>query len=189
FYNIKDDAGVRKPYPAVGRSQLAEQVPAVKKKFLRYKDYATASVDDIINAKTKANGQVFTCYETRSCWFENRGKGVFVQQVLPVAAQFAPVNAIIAADIDGDGIKDLVLAGNEYQADVMTGRYDASYGLLLKGSSNGRFTAIPMAGSGLALRGDIRSMLWLPGARGQQYLIAAANSDSLQVYKLNQAKR
>ena len=30
-------------------------------------------------------------------------------------AQFAPVNAIVCTDVDGDGIKDFILAGNEYQ--------------------------------------------------------------------------
>ena len=30
-------------------------------------------------------------------------------------AQFSPVNAIICDDIDNDGFKDLLLAGNEYQ--------------------------------------------------------------------------
>ena len=48
-------------------------------------------------------------------------------------AQFAPVNAIVCNDLDGDGIKDILLAGNEYQTEVMTGRYDASYGCFLKG--------------------------------------------------------
>jgi hypothetical protein len=53
---------------------------------------------------------------------------------LPIEAQFAPVNAIICADMDGDGIKDILLAGNEYQTEVMTGRYDASCSFL-KGNS------------------------------------------------------
>ena len=38
--------------------------------------------------------------------------------------------------------KDILLAGNEYQAEVMTGRYDASYGCFLRGSSNKTFTSV-----------------------------------------------
>ena len=49
-------------------------------------------------------------------------------------AQFAPVNAIICDDLDNDGYKDLLLAGNEYQTEVITGRYDASYGCFLRGA-------------------------------------------------------
>jgi len=41
------------------------------------------------------------------------------------AAQFAPVNAILVKDINQDGKVDLLLAGNNFQAEVETGRYDA----------------------------------------------------------------
>ena len=75
----------------------------------------------------------FNCDETRTCYFENMGNGKFVKHILPVEAQFSPVNAIICDDLDNDGIKDLLLAGNEYQMEVMMGRYDASYGCFLKG--------------------------------------------------------
>ncbi|WP_315815710.1 VCBS repeat-containing protein [Paraflavitalea speifideaquila] len=73
------------------------------------------------------------CDETGSCWLENIGNGKFVKRYLPMEAQFAPVNAIVCVDIDGDGMIDLLLAGNEYQTEVMTGRYDASYGCYLRG--------------------------------------------------------
>ena len=39
-------------------------------------------------------------------------------------------------------LKILLLAGNEYQAEVMTGRYDASYGCFLKGSGKKNFTPL-----------------------------------------------
>ncbi len=188
FYYIKNQDGTRSSGPAISRSQLAEQVPAVKKKFLLYKDYANAGLDDIFTNRAKENMQQLTCSETRSCWFENLGNGKFMQHALPVEAQFAPVNAVIAADLDGDGIKDLVLAGNEYQADVITGRYDASYGLVLKGNKDKTFTALPPRQTGLLLRGDIKSMVLLPAAKGENLLIAAANNDSLQVYRLKKPK-
>jgi hypothetical protein len=72
----------------------------------------------------------------QSCWIENAGNGKFIKHVLPKEAQFAPVNTIVCTDMNGDGIKDILLAGNEYQTEVMTGRYDASYGCFLKGSGN-----------------------------------------------------
>jgi len=60
-----------------------------------------------------------------------------VKHVLPIEAQFAPVNSILCNDFDNDGHLDLLLAGNEYQVEVMIGRYDASYGLLLRGNGKG----------------------------------------------------
>ena len=44
----------------------------------------------------------------RSCYFENMGDGKFIKHILPVEAQFAPVNSIICDDVDGDGFIDLL---------------------------------------------------------------------------------
>ncbi|MFT3934577.1 MAG: VCBS repeat-containing protein [Chitinophagaceae bacterium] len=185
FYNIKAQDGSRKLSPAISRSLLAEQVPGMKKRFLHYSDYAKASQKDIFKGVAKDKMQHFVCNETRSCWFENIGAGKFIKHSLPLQAQYAPVNTIIAEDIDGDGYKDLLLAGNEYQADVITGRYDASYGLFLKGSKDKTFVPIASKQSGLLLRGDIKSMVTIPvGNSKEKILVAAANNDSLQAFRI-----
>jgi len=104
--------------------------------------------------------------------------------VLPVEAQFSPVNTIICDDIDNDGFKDLLLAGNEYQAEVMTGRYDASYGCFLRGSSNKSFVSVPPASSGFVLNGDVKDMSLIRLLNGKKILLAAINNDSMRVFKI-----
>ncbi|MEO5681746.1 MAG: VCBS repeat-containing protein [Chitinophagaceae bacterium] len=184
FYFIKDRDGVRKSYPAIGRTQFAEQVPTIKKQFLQYEDYAHAGFDDIFKGKAKEHLLRFTCNETRSCWLENKGGGKFEKHILPMEAQFAPVNAIIATDLDGDGYKDLVTAGNEYQAEVMIGRYDASYGLVMNGSRDKIFTPLPFSASGFIIHGDVKSMALVPLVTGGRLLLAAVNNDSLRVFRI-----
>jgi hypothetical protein len=185
FYYIKDQDGVRRSYPAFSRSQLAAQVPAIKKQFLLYEDYAKAGLKDIFPGEFDTGLLSFYCDETRSCWLENIGNGKFIKHVLPMAAQFAPVNAIICADIDHDGYKDLLLAGNDYQTDVITGRYDASYGCFLRGNPNKEFTAIPAVKSGFILKGDVKDMALLEIGKGQRIVIAAVNNDSLRAFRIN----
>jgi len=185
FYYIKDADGVRRSYPAFSRAQLAMQVPAVKKKFLLNDDYARAGFEDIFPGKTKADVLHFFCDETRSCWFENVGNGRFVKHPLPVEAQFAPVNAIICEDIDNDGYKDLLLAGNDYQTDVITGRYDASYGCFLRGSNKGEFIAVPPDKSGFVVRGDVKDMALIRLAKGKRIVVAAVNDDSVRTFRIN----
>ena len=187
FYYIKDNDGVRRSFPANNRNQLAEQVPAIKKRFILHQDYAHASFDDIFKGKTKDMLQ-FSCNETRSCWLENIGNGKFVKHILPTEAQFAPVNAIICNDFDNDGFKDLLLAGNEYQTDVMTGRYDASYGCYLKGKSNKQFETVQPAQSGFIINGDVKDMSLIQLANGEKRILVAVNNDSLRVFKINGKK-
>jgi len=185
FYYIKDKDGMRRSFPAISRGQLAEQVPAIKKKFLLYKDYATATFNDIFKGKEKDSIFSFQCNETRSCWFENLGNGKFIKHPLPVQAQFAPTNAIICDDIDNDGFKDLLLAGNEYQTEVISGRYDASYGCFLKGSNKKTFAPVAPAESGFVLNGDVKDLSLLPLSNGKKLVLAAVNNDCLRVFRVN----
>src|SRR3989454_12464625 len=78
--------------------------------------------------------------------------------IFPVEAQFAPVYASLAADFNGDGHTDLLLAGNFYGVPPVLGRYDASYGLLLSGRGDGRFTAGDMGQSPLLIDGGGRHL-------------------------------
>ena len=59
FYYIKDKDGKKHSFPAFSRNQLADQVPFIKKKFIRYKDYAGATFDDIIDEKSKDRNAEF----------------------------------------------------------------------------------------------------------------------------------
>lgn len=188
FYYIKDKAGVKRLYPGINRRQFADQVPAIKKQFLHHADYAKATFDDIFKDRPKNSLRRYTCTETRSCWLENLGGGRFKRHVLPQEAQFAPVNAILCDDLDGDGVTDLLLAGNEYQNEVMTGRYDASYGCFLKGIAHKDFLAVPPARSGFVVRGDVKDMALIGGAKGRKMVIIAINNDSLKVMGVNSMK-
>ncbi|MBO9202624.1 MULTISPECIES: VCBS repeat-containing protein [Niastella] len=186
FYYIKDQTGKKRLYPAISRRQFADQVPAIKKQFLHHAQYAQATFNDIF--KDKDSLHHYTCTETRSCWFENTGNGQFRRHYLPPEAQFAPVNAILVDDFDGDGVTDLLLAGNEYQTEVMTGRYDASYGCFLKGIANKNFLAIPPTRSGFIVRGDVKDMALITTTRGQKQVVVAINNDYLKVMAVNLMK-
>lgn len=108
---------------------------------------------------------------------------------MPVEAQFSPINAIVCNDVNNDGYKDLILAGNEYQAEVIGGRYDASYGCFLLGSRNKVFTSVPSVKSGFILRGDVKDMELIHLSDGQKILLAAVNDDLLRVFRIDAAKR
>jgi hypothetical protein len=182
FYYIRDKSGARKSFPAINRRQFADQVPVIKKQFLYHKDYGGASFANIFTGKAKEELQELVCDETASCWLENIGNGKFVKRYLPMEAQFAPINAIVCDDIDGDGMADLLLGGNEYQAEVMTGRYDASWGCFLRGQKNKQFKAVSPAESGFILRGDVKDLAVVKAGK-ERLVLAAVNNEMLQVLK------
>jgi len=126
---------------------------------------------------------VLDCKETRSGYFKGDGKGGFVFHAFPAMAQIAPVNAVVCTDVNGDGIPDLILAGNEYQSAVIAGRYDASYGLLLLGDGHGGFTPVRPTAAGLVLDGDVRD-LKLIRSGGRRVLLVAVNDQPMRAYEL-----
>ncbi len=182
FYFIKDKDGKKQLFPGINRSLLASQVPSIKKQFLHNNDFASAGYKDIFKGKSTGGVLTLYCNETRSCYFENTGNGKFIKHALPAEAQFAPVNAIICYDLDNDGYKDLLLGGNEYQTEVMTGRYDASYGCFLRGNNKKEFMPVSPVATGLILRGDVKDLSLLEAGNGRMLLLAAINNDSLHVF-------
>jgi hypothetical protein len=183
-YYIKDDEGKYTLSTGISRDAWAWQMPSIKKKFESNEGYARASMDQLLPPEMMQGALVLRCSETRSGWFAGDGHGGFRFHPFPRMAQLAPVNATVSADIDGDGIPDLLLAGNEYQASVTPGRYDASYGLLLKGDGHGGWNPIPPAASGLILDGDVKDMK-LIRTGNRLVLLAAINDQPLKAWQLN----
>jgi hypothetical protein len=101
---------------------------------------------------------------------------------LPAEAQFSPVYAIIADDFDYDGICDILLGGNQSRAKPETGIYCASYGLFLKGNSDGTWQAVSSLSSGFFTKGEIRDLKPLI-ISGNKIIAVAKNNDNLQFYK------
>ena len=183
-YYIKDRSAGYRLYPALDRNQLAEQVPGVKKKYLLHSDYAAAAMQQLQENFGMEDWRILKCEMAATVWIENLGNGKFLLHQLPLQAQFAPVNSIVSADIDADGYTDLLIAGNEYQADAGTGRYDASYGLVLRGGNKKQFTADGPAQNGFLLDGDVRDMKWISTKNNERLLLAAVNDSRLSAFLL-----
>jgi len=62
------------------------------------------------------------------------------------------------------------------------GRYDASYGLLLKGTGDGRFSALDMEQSGLVIDGQVPHMAPIELAGGKRAIVVARNNDRLELF-------
>jgi enediyne biosynthesis protein E4 len=182
-YYMKDVAGVYRLAPGVSRDGWARQMPSIKKRYELNTEYARAGMDEVLTRDMMAGALVLDCKETRSGYWKGDGKGGFVFRPFPAMAQIAPVNAVVCADVTGDGIPDLILAGNEYQSATISGRYDASHGLLLVGDGKGGFTPMRPTAAGLVLDGDVRDMK-LVRAGGRRVLLVAVNDQSMRAYEL-----
>jgi hypothetical protein len=182
-YYIPDETGKKTLQVGMNLSQLTRQMPSFKKRFLKNTDFASADLTALFPDDMVKDARKLDCNELHTCWFENLGKGRFRKHVLPMEAQFAPVNAVVAHDLDGDGKLDLLLAGNEYQAEVMSGRYDASYGLLLKGDGKGNFLPVTHVDKGIFIKGDVKDLKLIKNGNGDELILAAVNNERLRIFR------
>ncbi|MGE5834903.1 MAG: VCBS repeat-containing protein, partial [Acidobacteriota bacterium] len=173
-------------YPLAGRDELLQAVPQLRSRYPTYQSFGASRIEDIVPGKTLRQVPVLRAETFASAIGLNRGAGAFEIRPLPVEAQFAPVYAALAGDFDGDSATDVVVAGNFYGVTPVRGRYDASYGLLLKGLGAGSLEPVDMERSGLDIYGQVRRMAFLKRANGERVIVVARNNDGLQILRLDQ---
>ena len=171
-----------KCYPMYHRDQLIDQMPMMRKKFIRYRHYAGKTLDEIFTEDQKKGMDVF-----KANWFEsgvliNDGSFRFRFVAFPEEAQFSTINDLTIVDIDGDGIKDILTCGNSYDPDVSTGNYDAKGAQLLIGDGKGNFHAASNIVSGLDINGECRRIIYSPE---KKQIILLKNNAPAQVFQQN----
>lgn len=168
-----------KTYPYVTRDELLEQMSTMRTKFVDYKSYADAGIKEIFSAEEMKDVKHLQVNHLATTYFESGTDGKFHEKVLPMQAQFSPVFTITALDYDKDGKTDLLLCGNINQARLRFGKYDANYGVLLKGDGKGNFNYVTQAQSGFHLLGDVRSVLNI-----NNRLLFGVNQAAMKAYQL-----
>ncbi|PIQ20954.1 MAG: RNA-binding protein, partial [Cytophagales bacterium CG18_big_fil_WC_8_21_14_2_50_42_9] len=171
-------------YPAASKDELAKQIPLINKKFTNYKDFAGKTIEELFDKNQLQGAQVMEVNTFESVYFENTGKGIFKQYALPREAQVSKIFSFFIQDVNQDGNLDVLLGGNLYGVSTYQGRYDASYGLLLQGNGQGKFTAVQPTTSGFLLEEQVRDMKSLRTANGE-LLLVARNGLPLQIFETN----
>ena len=165
--------------------ELLLQFPTLAARYPTYAAFRGSRPEDLFGKEALANAEVKAAYTFDTVYGKNDGDGTFTLHPLPRQAQLAPVHALLAEDFDGDGNKDLILAGNFDGVPPRRGRYDAGYGWLLRGDGRGGFEAVEPSVSNLWLEGQIRALRWMQRADGSRLIVAARNDAALQIVRWN----
>ncbi|HRG78055.1 MAG TPA: VCBS repeat-containing protein [Cyclobacteriaceae bacterium] len=171
-----------KSYPIVLRHDLLTQIPSLKKKYLKYENYSDQTINDIFSKAEMEDVVELNVFELGTGIIINDGEGKFSFRRLPVEAQFSTMYAIEVLDYDEDGYVDILLGGNLYGVKPEVGKYDASYGVFLKGDGTGNFKSIPAKESGLIIDGEVRDLTMIK-ANGTNLLLVARNNNSILFFK------
>lgn len=173
-----------KKYVFHQRRDLADQMPSFKKKFLKYADYAGVEFSDIFPESLTQDAETHQITILESAVFINHGNLQFDCRPLPYQAQLSMVNTILCEDIDDDGKKEIILAGNFTDFKPEMDRLDASYGQVFS-FVNDHFEYKPSFLTGLHLQGQVRSSLAITTKKNERYLLFGCNNAEIVVYQIN----
>ncbi|MFM2224945.1 MAG: hypothetical protein RJA07_1147 [Bacteroidota bacterium] len=172
-------------HPFALRDNLLDQMNFLKKKFLRYKNYANATINEVFTAEQLAKANKYKANNITNTIFYGDGKGNFSLQIMPPKAQVFPINATVPFDFDKDGKADLLIAGNDYATEVESGRNDAGVGLAIKNVGGGKFKSFAPIESGFFTSGDVKCLKPIT-INNQPCIIVGKNQDKIQVLKWQQ---
>ncbi len=173
-----------KSYPMASKDELLDAIPSLKKRFIKYSDYADVTVNDIFSKEKIAGAKLLSCNQLASGILYNNGDDHFEFQPLPLEAQVSKVWGAIVEDFDKDGRPDILIGGNYFSYKTQLGKDDASVGLLLKGRGNRTFQPVAPYNSGCYMGGDVRRMIEIKSGENKR-IIAGKNEDKVQVIQWN----
>ncbi len=168
--------------PYISRDGLSEVWPAAKDRFSTRKAFGSATVGEILQ-EVQDRVQRLTINTLDTVALLNRGDHLIVRP-LPMEAQWSSVQAVVAADFDGDGAEDLFLSQNDFSGSPERERSDAGQGLLLRGDGLGSFMALPGQSSGVHVQGSQRAAATADfDGDGRPDLVVSQNAEATCLFK------
>ncbi len=175
-----------KNYPVRGRECSSEQMPFLQQKFPTYKEFAEADLVTLYTEEQLNNALHLEAKYFKSSFIRNNGDNTFTVEALPNAAQIAPVMGMVMFDINKDGHKDIIMAGNHFDAEVETVRHDAGIGMCLLGDGTGKFKPMSVMESGFYAPANVKDVqMVFVGVEKQPVILVANNNFVLQAFVLN----
>lgn len=166
--------------PIRGRECTSQQMPGIARKFPTFLSFAESDLKGILGSDIElAMHRKAYLFSSVIAINEN---GTLNLRPLPVDAQLSVINGFIVRDFNGDGRKDILLAGNKFDTEVETTPADASTGLLLVATGENNFRAVKSPATGWFLPYNVKDIRLLSVA-DSEVIVVASNDDKLRMYK------
>jgi enediyne biosynthesis protein E4 len=165
------------PYPFASRADMYTQLPHLKKSGLKYQEYATKTVTDLLKKEKLEKSTRMKVTNFHSSILLNN-KGNLELKALQDEAQLSPIFAFEVGDFDKDGITDFYAGGNFFRLKPEIGRHEGFHGGYYKGKGNGKFVFIKPNEAGLVNKGEVRDAIKIDNK-----LIVSRNNNAVSFFK------
>ncbi len=171
-------------YPIASRDELGTKIPSVLRRFKSNNLYAASPLEQILGREALAKADVYKAGQLQSGILLSQPSGHYIFKPLPRYAQIAPIQGMQAADFDGDGNEDLLLATNDYSPITARVRFDGGLGWLLRGDGQGGFTPVPVLRSGVMIPGNAKALALVDlDGDGRPDAVVTRNNESTMAFR------
>lgn len=172
-----------KYYPLQGLGELSSQLVSLNKKYATYGDFAGQEIEQILTADQLKRASILEVNLLKSGYLKNEN-GQFSFVPFDAFMQVAPILTFCTFDFDGDGVEEVLSAGNYFGVKPFHGRLDSFSGALIKDAQ----TMIPAHELGLDFAQKSIRHLNIIRLNNKNYLLATFNNRAAEVYSLNTPK-
>ena len=145
--------------PTRSKPEMQRAMPFVEAAFPTFKEYAPATLADVVGDKALQDSLQLTANTADSVILRNDGHGRFTVEPLALLAQVSPGFGVALDDFNGDGYSDAYIVQNLYSPRREIGHMDGGMSVLLLGQEDGQLVASPAVESGLIVPGDAKSLV------------------------------
>jgi len=163
------------------KREVERQIPYIKKQFLQSRDFAKATLPEILGSKKVADALVLEANYFENAWLENKGKEGFVLRSLGSQVQFTSYHAAEMMENPQTKKAELIMLGNFFDCNIQMGLYDADNGSVFVQNSKGQFLPQPLLDTRLG--GQARGIRKIKVGNTFYYLVAR-NNDKLMALEL-----
>ncbi|HUQ67410.1 MAG TPA: VCBS repeat-containing protein [Flavitalea sp.] len=194
YYNDFDENGKKeqvltyyingKEIPFASKAEMERQLPGLRKRFNYARDFAIASLEDIVSGRKLSEASHYSADYFSNCVLTNKGNMIFQLSELPWEAQLTSFRNAIVVNANDDKYPDVLLVGNYYENNIEMGRYDADYGSVLLNNGKGGFDYSML--NGVAVKGQSRRVQKIKIGDSEAFVIAR-NNDSTVVIRFEKS--
>ncbi|MDC8003001.1 VCBS repeat-containing protein [Aureisphaera galaxeae] len=175
-----------KDYPIHQKKELTSQMVSLKKQNLKAREYSTRAIDELFAQEIIDRSIVREVNTPESVIAINDGNGNFSIKKLPARVQLSCVCGIACTDVNGDGLTDLIMGGNNFEFKPQYSQLDASYGNILLNKGDFNFEWQDYNTSGFFVKGEMKYLAAFKDKDGNSFYIGAINNGTPKIFAHNE---
>jgi enediyne biosynthesis protein E4 len=169
-----------KEYPFLAKDEMERSLPALKKHYLLYADYAGVEMKDVFYGYAE-QVEPLVAERLGSAVLYGDGKGAFEIHDLPAELQLTPVFSFRKLKHHAGAENLYAIAGNFFDVIPYEGRYDAQAVAVF--SAKDKNIRYIHQSNLAAIPGQVRDLKWLRSAKNVDLLAVVSNNQPLQFYR------